>query len=82
MFGFDRAFAQSRKSAANLVGHHKHAGTTRVIDFRNGPKGTFPSAQRKRLYQRRSPARKTKREMEMSKKCGGSTVSRLACGEV
>ncbi len=82
MFGFDRAFAQSRKSAANLVGHHKHAGTTRVAMSVMAQSGHFLRLKVSGYTNVIPPAGKTKKGMEMSKKCGGSTVSRLACGEV
>mgnify|MGYP007095361307 CR=1 FL=1 len=46
------------------------------------PKRTFPSPPLSGYTNVIPPARKTKSEMEMSKRCGGSTVSSLSCGEV
>jgi hypothetical protein len=46
------------------------------------PKRTFPSLQLSGYTNIIPPARKTKRGMEMSKRCGGSTLSSLICGEV
>ena len=46
------------------------------------PKRTFPSPQLSGYTNIVPPARKTKSGMEMSKRCGGSTVSSLICGEV
>ena len=46
------------------------------------PKPTFPSPQLSGYTNIIPPARKIKSGMEMSKKCDGSTVSSLICGEV
>ena len=46
------------------------------------PKWTFPSSQLSGYTNIVPRARKTKRGMEMSKRCGGLTVSSFICGEV
>jgi hypothetical protein len=54
----------------------------RVTMSANDPKQTFPSPQLSGYTNIIPPARKTKSGTEMSKRCGGSTVSSLSCGEV
>jgi len=48
----------------------------------NDPKQTFPSPQLSGYTNVIPPARKTKNGMEMSKRCGGSTVASLSWGEI
>ena len=45
-------------------------------------RATFPSPKLSGYTNISQPAHKTKRGMEMSKRCDGSTVPSLICGEV